>query len=304
MKDNWQVISRKSIDDKAWNECIKTSSTPLIYALTYYLDAIHPGWKGLVLMEGKGYHAVIPLTVRKVLNIPLLFHPIFAQQLGVFGKNDIDTYQLLIDKFPFINYQGNTGEHILDKEHPGITWRTNVVKPLTSEAEVMKGYNQNRKRDIKKAVKAGLTISDIKDCRVIIDLFKSTKGKEVKDFKSVQYKRLYHMVLALQQRGQVHLSGVYDAKGMLVSGGIFTLYKKRITFLFGTSSAAGKKSGAMTYLLHEMIKAYADTYHLFDFEGSDIEGLKKYYKSFGGKVEPYPLYYSNNLPWLLKMIIR
>lgn len=304
MKHNWKLLSRNEIADKAWNDCVGTSAKPLIYALTYYLDAVHPGWKGLVLSGEKGYKAVVPLTLRKLFGIPLLFQPIFAQQLGVFGLMNTNALELVSSKFPFINYQGNTCESIQGDRQTGVTWRTNIVKTLSSVDDVMKGYNQNRKRDIKKAIKAGLAISDIYDSHVIIDLFKATKGKETNSFKAKQFRRLHHLVETLKEHNQVHLSGVFDAKGTLVAGGIFLCYQRRITFLFGASGTEGKKCGAMTFLLHEMIKSYSGTYQLFDFEGSDIVGLKKYYSSFGGTEESYPLYYSNKLPWPLNMLIH
>ena len=51
-----------------------------------------------------------------------------------------------------------------------------------------------------------------------------------------------------------------------------------------------------------MIKEFSGSDIIFDFEGSDIEGIKFFYEKFNAVNEPYFFYHYNNLPKLLQLI--
>ena len=49
----------------------------------------------------------------------------------------------------------------------------------------------------------------------------------------------------------------------------------------------------MTYLIDNFIKINSNKKIIFDFEGSDIEGVMGFYSGFGGMNNPYFLVKSN-----------
>ena len=51
-----------------------------------------------------------------------------------------------------------------------------------------------------------------------------------------------------------------------------------------------------------MIKEFAGKPLLFDFEGSDIQGVKSFYEKFGAVNQPYFHYHHNQLPGILKLL--
>lgn len=81
-------LAHQEIDKRKWDVCINEARNGMIYAYSWYLDLISPGWEALVK---KDYETVMPLTCNKKYGISYLSQPFFSQQLGVFSKKDADT---------------------------------------------------------------------------------------------------------------------------------------------------------------------------------------------------------------------
>src|SRR5690606_31954046 len=94
-----------------WDRCIKNAPNQLIYAWSFYLDIISPGWDALVMGD---YEMVMPLTGKKKWGISYLYQPAFTQQSGIFGKHiDANIITKFLNKaatqFPFIEINLNYG---------------------------------------------------------------------------------------------------------------------------------------------------------------------------------------------------
>lgn len=80
-------LTHNQIDKQRWDDCIKQSPNGNVYALSWYLDIVHPRWEALVEDD---YVSVMPLTGNRKCGISYPFQPFFVQQLGVFSKEDHD----------------------------------------------------------------------------------------------------------------------------------------------------------------------------------------------------------------------
>ncbi len=78
-----RYLTYQQIDKTKWDACIDNAENGLVYAYSFYLDAMAKNWDGLVLNE---YEAVMPLTWNKKYSIHYLYQPPFTACLGVFGK--------------------------------------------------------------------------------------------------------------------------------------------------------------------------------------------------------------------------
>jgi hypothetical protein len=92
--------------------------------------------------------------------------------------------------------------------------------------------------------------------------------------------------------------------GQLICAAIFMKTQDRITFLFSGLTEEGKQRQAMTYLLDQVIRQYANQPITFDFEGSDDDNLARFYLGFGGKEVKYPSYTFNRLSSLGKRLLK
>ena len=77
-------LPQANIDKQKWDQCIETAGNGLIYAWSFYLDAMSKNWDALIMND---YEAVMPLTWNKKYGIYYLYQPFFTAQLGVFGNN-------------------------------------------------------------------------------------------------------------------------------------------------------------------------------------------------------------------------
>ncbi|RZK88596.1 MAG: hypothetical protein EOO62_37450, partial [Hymenobacter sp.] len=121
-------VPSREIDRPQWDALITDAPNGLIYALTWYLDIVSPGWEALIKEEAGRYVAVLPLPVRRKFGLRYLQQPLFAQQLGLFALHPPtaadwqQVAQLLRRHFRFITqYAFNTGNaELLGAGKPGL----------------------------------------------------------------------------------------------------------------------------------------------------------------------------------------
>jgi hypothetical protein len=77
---------------------------------------------------------------------------------------------------------------------------------------------------------------------------------------------------------------------------------KRIYYILSTTSEQGRKQQANYFLLYHVIKEFSERDLIFDFEGSEIQSIKSFFKKFGAVEQIYPFVRMNNLPFLQKQI--
>ena len=78
-----QLLQHGQIDKIKWDKIVAGSPGEMPYFYSWYLDALHPGWKALVTED---YQWVFPLPVNKSLGFwKQMIQPLFIQQLGLIG---------------------------------------------------------------------------------------------------------------------------------------------------------------------------------------------------------------------------
>ena len=82
-----------NIDKQKWDACITNANNGVVYAYSFYLDAMAKNWEALVLND---YEMVMPLTYNKKYGIYYLYQPPFCAQLGVFGN---ELTKEIVEKF-------------------------------------------------------------------------------------------------------------------------------------------------------------------------------------------------------------
>jgi hypothetical protein len=82
-------LTNNQIDKNRWDECIGQAVNGLVYAWSWYLDIVHPGWEALVEIECDKYLSVMPITSKRKMLVNYVCQPFFVQQLGVFSVRPI-----------------------------------------------------------------------------------------------------------------------------------------------------------------------------------------------------------------------
>ena len=105
-------------------------------------------------------------------------------------------------------------------------------------------------------------------------------------------------------RQQCFVRKVVDEANKLPAIALFLRDENRIYNILPSTTTAGKKHSAMHFLIDNVIKEFAGTPLIFDFEGSDLPGIKAFYQSFGAVNEPYYHLHYNHLPAPFKWLKR
>jgi hypothetical protein len=96
------------------------------------------------------------------------------------------------------------------------------------------------------------------------------------------------------------VAGVTDQAGNILQGSLLFQSNKRLYYVAGAPTVEGRKARATYYFIDQVIKQYAGTSWLFDFEGSDIPNVAAFYNRFNPGREIYYHLTYNNLPSLIR----
>ena len=296
-----RYLTHNQIDKQRWDACITQSPDGNVYSWSWYLDVVHPNWEALVEDD---YETVMPLTGNKKFGINYLFQPFFTQKFGIFSKNEAaeDKIEQFLEaipkKFKFAefriggNLKGVNGingvKALKGAAIKDVKAHRNIELDLSPDYSVISAnYNSNTKRNLAKAKKQSLTIVEDSEPSVIIELFRNNKGKDVKHWGDVEYERLLRLVETAQSHDQCMVLGAQNTDNQLIAGAFFMMSHDKIVFLFSGSDESNKENHGLTFLLDYVIEKYSGTDKILDFEGSDNEGLARFYKGFGGEDKYY-----------------
>lgn len=299
-------LEHNAIDKPKWDALIAECGN--IYAYSWYLDIVHPGWEALVEDD---YQSVMPLTGGKKFGVNYLFQPYFVQQLGVFSKSPMtaETTEAFLkaipSKYRFAEIRLNEG-NAFTEDIQGVEYHRNVLLDLNQEYNAIRSnYHQNTKRNLAKAESNNLQLVETVIPYHVVALFRDNRGALLDKWGDAEYDVLTHLAKVAQKRNAAFMLGVSEkGVGQLICAAIFMKTKDRITFLFSGLTEEGKQHQAMTYLLDQVIQQHAHQPITFDFEGSDDDNLARFYLGFGGKETKYPSYCFNRLSPIGKALLK
>lgn len=283
-----RYIAHNQIDTQRWDDCIEKSPDGLVYAWSWYLDVVHPGWEALIEDD---YDAVMPLAGGRKFGINYLFQPFFTQKFGVFGKKEVTKEKIeqfltaIPEKYKYAEFRINA---FINLEGFQNAIHHNIELNLSEKYDVLAdNYNSNTKRNLAKAKKENLTIVEDAEPSAIIKLFRKNRGSGITKWGNKEYKRLLDLVETAKNHGKCMVLGVQNTDNLLVTGAFFMISHKKTVFLFSGSDESNKELHGLTFLLNHVIEKFSGTDNTLDFEGSDNEGLARFYKGFGGEEKFY-----------------
>lgn len=297
-----KFLERNQIDDSQWNKCVSEASNGIIYAYTWYLDIAAPGWCALV---AGSYEYIFPLPYRRILGYRIGYHPIFAQQLGLLSRNVVDDETLLqfLNKIPFKKFylQLNMGNRTSTEKFK-ITTRTNYHLDLNhTYEELLKNYNRSNRKSCIKSYNRGIKV------------VRNIPFDEYWDFyfthtKLVARKQTYcqqkNLIAECLNRNAGFLLGAYTADDVLCSVLFVGNSNGYVMALFGNSSELGLKLRAAFAIYDQLIKEYANSKTILDFEGSDIPSIANVFEGFGAIRLSYQAVETNRLPAHINLLLN
>ena len=297
-------LQYNDIDKRKWNRSIEKAGNGLIYALSWYLDIVSPGWAALV--EGD-YEKVFPLPVKKKFGINYVIQPPFVQQLGLFSEHpvaekEVSSFcQTIAAKYKYMDIQLNEKNPLREIAIKKIPRRTIILNLFNVTSSPEENYHDNTRRNLRKYYKTDLAvIEDPLSTEDMIHLFSEGQGKKYR-IKKTQYEKLSRLLSWLRGE-QLSEVLVIRQNDILLSGAVFIKSFDRYIFLFSASNRQGRSLHALTGIMDYFIRNHAGEKMLLDFEGSDDDNLARFYKGFGGEEIFYYRVISNRLPQIIRWI--
>ena len=97
---------------------------------------------------------------------------------------------------------------------------------------------------------------------------------------------LKDLIATCRQRGQGDLWGGYDEQGHLHAAAFIVWQDRSAYYLAGGGNPAYRGSGAQSYVLWECLHFVSQFTTVFDFEGSMLPGVERFFREFGAIQTP------------------
>jgi len=296
-----RYLNHNEIDRSKWDKCVESSYNGLVYAASWYLDVVSPGWNALIEDD---YKSVFPLCHRKKYGFSYLYQPHFTQQTGLFSKNDINASEeikkflgAIPEKFKLIEINLNTGNDVTEfgkfKIGKRKTHHLSLTKPIE---ELRKNYSENLRRNLKKAKQVVQTIESGPELKSIIELFRSERGKQIEQLGDKEYEMLEEIVRQAEIRNCVEIIYSKNREGKIIAGAVFLKSFSSYIFLFSATGPEAKESGSMSLIIDHFLEKHQLENKLLDFEGSMDNDLSRFYRSYGSQEIVYLQIRKNTLP--------
>lgn len=285
-------------------EPLTVPETVSLFQQPWWLRAVAPRRWGVVeAWIGGDLRARMPYVVERRMGLTLLKMPPLTQTLGPWFAPSAGKYvsrlgrqkelmnELVAQLPPFDHFHQNL--------HPSVTnwlplyWRgfeqttryTYRLDDLSDEEAVWKGCSDVLRNQVRKAkktveVKTGLSIERF------LDLHEATFRRQglPLPYSRDLVRRLDRACAAQDARRIFHAE---DAQGR-VHAAVYVVFDDRCAYyLMSGSDAELRKSGALALLLWRAIRFAATVTKSFDFEGSMLEPVERFFRAFGAVQTPY-----------------
>lgn len=281
-----------------------TDNANSIFQQPWWLDALAPNqWDEVTVEKNGEVVARLPYMVKKKYGLTILSKPPLTQTTGPWLKPSQAKYtnqlseqkelmQELIEKLPPYDYFLSTFHYSVTNWLPffwkGFSQRTAytyVLEDLGDLDMVWKGFRENIRREVRKAEKKVKVRNDLGIDR-FIQINEMTFQRQGQ---SLPYpvQIIKDLDAACVQQNARQMFFAEDADGQIHAAIYIVWDKNSAYYLMGGGDPELRSSGATSLLMWEAIKFAATVTNKFDFEGSMIEPVERFFRAFGAIQKPY-----------------
>lgn len=307
---NLHLLPHTAFSLSRWDTFIAASPQRVVYAYSWYLEVVSPQWQALVLEEEGIWKAVMPLPVQQKWGLNVVQQPFYCQFLGIFTAPSVELatvqtafLEALSTHFRYVSsYSGRFLGEQLPPQFERQRCCTHLF-PLDAPYPILRQrYSPDRRMNLRRAQNFGWELQESREIAPLIQLFQENHAANIQGgVAETAYELLRKVVEVLRVQNAARI--VYALKdGKIEAGTLFAVHDQRIIYLFNAASPVGRKGNARTLLIDQLIKTYANSGYIFDFESPEKASIASFYASFGAQPERYSVLHYNNLPFPLKQI--
>ncbi|RLB40375.1 MAG: hypothetical protein DRH12_10120 [Deltaproteobacteria bacterium] len=292
-----------------WDRFVDISPQGSIFAKTFYLKALGAPFKIGVIMSDSGIQGGLVLAKNE---LGVYSNPLLAKYLGILlrpaeGKyvNRITVEKQLTEQIVSCISWCRSFDYTF---HPSFKnwlpfyWRgyrqeVRYTYRINDSSNLEKIYGEVESRvrkNIRKAQRHGIEVVDEVPSDIFYKIWNST-FKRQGGSAPISFQKFENIRRKLEQEGCIKFFGAKDKKGRFhaVTGIVFD---SRCSYLlFNGMDTTLPNYEANTFLVLETISRASQLADAFDFEGSMLKSVERFYRGFGGQLTPYYNIWKANL---------
>jgi hypothetical protein len=299
-----KIYNHNEIDKTKWDECVLKSSNGLIYSMSWYLDAVSPGWNALI---DDDYQYVFPLTHKKKFGISYLMNPNHIQNLAIIGNNvsaekEIVFLELIKKEYKYSNLRIASSNY--DKlnsffSQQYINYELNLNETYST---LYSNYSRKNKKNVKSGRNKGLTLKEYHNIEEFIAITREILSKKLKGLRPIFWVDMQNLLNVVVPKGHCKLYATYDNQGRLCSVTGFLHFKNRWYLMYNSANEYGRKLQSHYFVLDNFISQHACDDLILDFVGSNVSSIANFFEGFGATKTLYYGLLINKLPLFLRLI--
>lgn len=285
--------------------CENEPSIP-VFSRAWWLDSVAPDMWDVVLVEKNGViNAALPFTLHQRFGMTIIGQPQLTQKLGPWLRSSTAKYsrklsqekdllQCLFKKLPEFSHYNQNWHHVRTNWLP-LYWKGYVettrytyrINDLSNSDKIWEGFEANIRTDIRKAANkenvkvrtdlgldAFFALNEKVFSRQNITLPYSKALVQSIDENAIKH-NARQIFIAEDQYGRHH-------------AGVYLIWDEESAYyLMGGGDPKLRSSGATSLCMWEAIQFSAGVTKSFDFEGSMLEPVERFFRGFGAIQTPY-----------------
>lgn len=273
-----QLVHRADIQENKWHSLMVIYPGLNPYACLEYLDAVCKNWSAFVFND---YEAVLPICWNKKWGVKYIYQPPFLQQMNYVGA---PLNQAALDRIKQIIYSNFTFIDLKINIPISETTRKNYVLSLKENYDsISQNYSSQTKKNLKEKEQIELGAIDIES---FLKFYKTNTIPKIINWKKEYEITQLNLLKLLEKRGELillcakHEGNIVSMTALIHKPGI-------LIHLMPSSSAEGRTVNGTSVIIDHLIQKFAGKDYIFDFEGSELDGIAHFNKGFGATNQPY-----------------
>lgn len=284
--------------------CEKEKNIP-IFSKDWWLDSVcgENNWDVVLFEKGGEVWASLPYQKTKKAIFEIITMPKLTQTMGVYIKYppkqkyykklswEKEVMEILISNLPKVDYFLQNFDHSITNWLPfywagfeQTTRYTYIIENISIE-ELEKNFETDIRRRRRKAYEIGIEIIESEDIETFYKLNSMTFQRQgLKIPYSIDFVRKIYIICKENNAVKIYFA---KYENEIIAANFLVYDDNTVYYLIGGINAEKRDLGAMDAIQFESIKFALESGRRFDFEGSMIESIEKYFRSFGAIQTPY-----------------
>ena len=286
--------------------CKKERNIP-IFSKDWWLDSVcgYNNWDVIIIEKGGNIMATMPYYLRDgKFGTKIISNPILTQTLGIYFKYppkqkyykklsfEKEMIEKILEKLPnfdsfsmSFNYNYTNLLPFYWKGFKNKVNYTYIIKDITIK-ELSENFETDIRRRRRKAYETGIVVYESEDIKKFYELNEMTFTRQNRTI-PYNFEFIENLYKNCKENDACKIYFAKDTDDNIIACNFLIYDEQTVYYLMGGIDPKYKDMGGMDVVQYESIKFALENNKTFDFEGSMIESIEKYFRSFGSIQTPY-----------------